>query len=92
VDNVRTHSAKEYDVNLISKSPNTNCPYETIEWNEDGITKSVECFDSNNISKGLLQIAKELGIIEKNTSSREIKFPEIRERVCLHHAFSNITK
>lgn len=42
MDNARTHSAKEYDVNLISKSPNTNCPYETIEWNEDGITKSVE--------------------------------------------------
>jgi len=33
-----------------------------------------------------------LGIIEKNTSSREIKLPEIRERVCLHTEFSNITK
>ena len=42
VDNARTHSANEYDVNLISKSPNTNFPYETIEWNEDRITKSVE--------------------------------------------------
>jgi len=40
--NARTHSAKEYDVNLISKSPNTNCPNETIEWNEDRITKFVE--------------------------------------------------
>ena len=49
VDNARTHTAIDYDVNLLSKSSNTNCPYNKIEWIEDDLIKSVDCFDSNGI-------------------------------------------
>ncbi len=38
-DNARTHSAKIYDVNLFNKFPGTNCPYNSIEWEEGGIKK-----------------------------------------------------
>ena len=34
VDNARTHSAVEYDVNLLGKKPGTICPYRTLEWVE----------------------------------------------------------
>jgi hypothetical protein len=47
VDNARTHTAVDYDVNLLSKSPNTNCPYDKIEWIEGDLIKSVNCFDSS---------------------------------------------
>lgn len=90
VDNARTHSAKDYDVNLLSKSPNTNCPYEKIEWQENDQIKTIKCFDDDNISKGLLQIAKEMKIIEQNTN--RISLNELREKVNKHPAFSSITK
>ena len=34
VDHARTHSAKQYDINLLGKKPGTACPYRTIEWRE----------------------------------------------------------
>jgi len=92
VDNARTHTAVDYDVNLLSKSPNTNCPYDKIEWIEGDLIKSVNCFDSSGTSKGLLQIAKEMNIIDLKTQSRQIKLDELREKISLHPAFSSVTK
>lgn len=57
VENARIHTAKEYDVNLISKSPGTACPYDKITWIENGNENHVDCFDSTKTSKGLLRIA-----------------------------------
>jgi hypothetical protein len=34
VDHATTHSAIQYDVNLLGKKPGTVCPYKTIEWME----------------------------------------------------------
>lgn len=47
IDNARTHTAIDFDVNLLSKSSNTNCPYSKIECIEDDLVKSVDCFYSN---------------------------------------------
>ena len=40
----------------------------------------------------MLQIAKELGIIDRRTLSKNIKLTELREKLSLHPAFSPITK
>ena len=55
VDNARTHTAKKYDLNLMSKKSGTNCPYETIEWKENGETFKIDCFfdKDKKQSKGL---------------------------------------
>ena len=50
---------KLYDVNLLSKFPGHKCPYEKIEWSENGVEKHINCFDRFGKSKGLLVIAKE---------------------------------
>lgn len=44
VDNARTHTAKPYDLNLLSKNAGTKCPYVSIDWEENGKVQSVECF------------------------------------------------
>ncbi len=44
------------------------------------------------MSKGLLEIAKEMNIIDFNTQSRNIKLIELREKASLHPAFSSVTK
>jgi hypothetical protein len=44
IDNARTHSAKKYDKTLLFKKSGTNCPYESLEWIEDGETKTVSFF------------------------------------------------
>jgi hypothetical protein len=36
VDNARTYTAKKYEKNLLFKKSGTNCPYETLEWEENG--------------------------------------------------------
>lgn len=40
VDNAKTHSAKIYDINQFNKRPGTQCVYKTIEWIENGETKT----------------------------------------------------
>ena len=31
VDNARTHSSKQYDINLLGKRPGTSCTYQKLE-------------------------------------------------------------
>jgi transposase len=92
VDNATTHVAKVYDLNLISKFPNTNCPYKTIEFEVNGENIKINCFDENGISKGLLKIAKEIGIIDNEAESRSINLENLRNLCSSHKAFKSITK
>jgi len=87
VDNARTHSAKVYDINLFNKSPGTMCPYKHLEWEEDSILKRLDIFDSMGISKGLLNIAKELKLLPKETLSKDIKLEKLRDLVGKHPSF-----
>ena len=89
VDNATTHKAKKYDVNLLNKSPDTNCPYKTLEWAENGVKKVLNCFDSNGISKGLFAICKELGLISSQLKSSEILLKDLRELALKHEVFSS---
>ena len=92
VDNARTHSAKVYDINLISKSGGTICPYKQLEWKEKGETKRFNLLDVNGITKGLFNIAKELNLIPIETLSKEIKLDSLRDIVSQHPAFEINTK
>jgi len=71
VDNATTHTSIAYDVNLIGMTPGSRCPYETIEWVENNKKRSINCLDKDGETKGLLQLAKELKLIdEKNNNKR----------------------
>jgi len=61
VDNARTHTAINYDINNFSLKPGTKCPYESIDWIENGVENSVDCNDEDGRSKGLIALAAELG-------------------------------
>ena len=53
------------------------------------MTKSFDLFDSNNKSKGLLALAKEIGFIEQNGNP---SLPQLREMFSKHPAFDVKTK
>ena len=93
VDNARTHTAKKYDLNLMSKKSGTNCPYETIEWEENGETFKIDCFfdKDKKKSKGLFILAQELNMIKLETLEKDIKLQELRDLLSKHPAFVDST-
>ena len=69
VDNARTHLAKKYDKTLLFKKSGTNCPYESLEWTENGEEKSVSFFfdERKENSKGLFFMCQALKLIPEAT-------------------------
>jgi hypothetical protein len=92
VDNARTHTCKVYDINLMNKSPGTNCPYEKLEWKEDGMSFSVDLFDKDGKSKGLFSLAKELKLIPQDALPKEFKLDRLREIFSQHPSFQISSK
>jgi hypothetical protein len=89
VDNARTHTAKKYDINLISKSECTKCPYDKLEWiDKEGISRSIDCLSDDGETKGLFNICKELNIIKYNLVPKGIKLDDLRALACKHDVFS----
>jgi hypothetical protein len=92
VDNARTHSAKHYSVEDFGMKPGTRCPVEQIFYRDkDGEEQSVDCFfttgKNKGQSKGLLVLAKELGI---NVPSN-VRLPELKQLLNTHDAFKNVS-
>jgi hypothetical protein len=48
--------------------------------------KSLNCFDQNKTSKGLLAIGRELGLVE---ADEKLKFDDLRRKVGTHPASKN---
>ena len=92
VDNARTHSTKLYDVNQLGKKPGTKCPYDIIEWNENGVDKHIKCFDNSGKSKGLFAIAKELKLLSDKATTSSVSLQDLRNLVSTHIAFETCTK
>jgi hypothetical protein len=86
VDNARTLTSKVYDINLINKSPGTNCPYEKLEWNEDGMSFS-KLFNKDGKSKGLFSLAKKFKLIPQDALPKEFKLDRLREIFSQHPSF-----
>jgi transposase len=91
VDNATTHTAKQYDINLISKSEGKKCPYREIKWIEHNKTKILNCYNGET-SKGLFLIAKELNLIPDDSISKDFSLLTLRELVSEIAAFDNRTK
>ena len=89
VDNARTHTAKKFDRNLLFKKAGTNCPYESLEWEENGEFKRFEFFDEEGISKGLFNCCIELKLIPENAkqNSAEYSLESLREIISNHPSF-----
>ena len=67
VDNVRTHSAREYNVYGFGKGINTKCSVHALEYlDHQGPTVSMSCYfdkdEHREKSKRLLELAKDLKV------------------------------
>ena len=64
--------------------PGYGQPEETLKWTENNTEKWINCYDENGQSKGLRQIATELGYVVP----LKMKLEEIREMLSGHPAFN----
>lgn len=92
VDNATSHSKRVHDVQMFSKKAGTHCPYETIEWMEDEIQRTVQCKDSDGFYVGLLRILKELNLVEHDATEKDYKLAAIRDLLAGHVAFEPMSK
>ena len=98
VNNARTHTKMDVNINDIRLNSGLYCPAEILTWvDENGIQKSLSLFfdengDENgnfkNQSKGLRQLANELGLYDLGN----LKLPQLKNELKKHPAFSGITK
>ena len=91
VDNARTHSAKHYSVEDFGMKPGTRCTMEKIFYRDkNGKQLTIDCFFTSGAnkgqSKGLLNLAKELGI----DIPPKVKLEELKRLLNLHEAFKNV--
>ena len=93
VDNARTHTTKAYSLQEFGKTIGMRRPIEQIEYvDENGATKVIDCYFKQGSykeqSKGLVELAKELGIQLPD----KVKLDEIREILSRHRAFQNVSQ
>jgi hypothetical protein len=88
VDNARTHTAMKYDISKLSIKSNTKCPYRKIEWYEGNNLNVVECYDENNNSKGLFQLAKEMKLFPITANVKDYNLENLRKLFSKHPAFT----
>jgi hypothetical protein len=93
VDNARTHTAKKYDSTNLFKKEGTNCPYDSLEWEENGKIKKVNFFfdKKKEKSKGLFNICKELKLIPSDALDKDFSLGKLRETIKQHKAFDERT-
>ena len=92
VDNARTHTTKSYSLQEFGKNIGTRCPVKQIEYlDENSVIKVIDCFfqhgENKGISKGLVELCKELGV----QLPSKVKLEEIREILSKHRAFQNVS-
>ncbi|CAF1406848.1 unnamed protein product [Adineta steineri] len=93
VDNARTHSAKYYSVEDFGMKPGTRCKIDKLCYKDKSSKQqTIDCFftrrSQKGQSKGLLILAKELGI----NVPPNVKLEELKQLLSLHEAFKNISK
>ncbi|CAF2041902.1 unnamed protein product [Rotaria magnacalcarata] len=93
VDNATTHTAKSYSINDFGKNIGTNCPVSSIEYlNDNNEIETLDCYFQSGPhigqSKGLLVIARELGIQVPSG----VKLNELKVILSNHKAFQNNSK
>lgn len=92
VDNARTHTACEYNIDSFGKRIGSRCPVKIIEYYDDNNDKqTIDCYfrkgPNKKKSKGLLEIAKELKIL----SSEKCSLSELRTLLSQHPVFQPVS-
>ncbi|CAF1284210.1 unnamed protein product [Rotaria sp. Silwood1] len=94
VDNARTHTSKEFNVDDFGMKPGTRCPVQSIEYLDPATNqqKTINCYftdgENKGKSRGLLNIAQNLGL----KVPLNCKLQQLKELVSQHPAFQNVTK
>lgn len=91
VDNARTHNAKEFSLDDFGMKIGTRCPVAQIHYvDENGHQQIVNCFFEGGAhkgkSKGLMVLAKELGVKVPNN----VKLAELKRLLSSHDAFQQV--
>ena len=73
VDNARTYTAAKFSVADFRMKPGSRCPVDKIDCiDENNKKRTIECYDDDRCSKGLLALAYELNVFvstQENTNS-----------------------
>ncbi|CAF2077709.1 unnamed protein product [Rotaria magnacalcarata] len=89
VDNSRTHTAAEIHLNAFGMRSGTRCPVDKIDYIDDKNKKqTIECYDDDGYSKGLLAIANELNVFVP----RKCKLNDLKLLLSQHAAFRSVSK
>jgi len=93
VDNARTHTTKVYSLLEFAKGIGYRCPVEKIKYvDENGAKKVIDCYlkqgPFKDQSKGLAELAKELGV----QLPAKANLDEIRKSLSEHRAFKNVSE
>ncbi|CAF4212343.1 unnamed protein product, partial [Rotaria magnacalcarata] len=80
------HTQQLNSVNDFAMKPGGRCPVDAIEYVDDHNVKvTIECYDDDGESKGLLKLAEELNL----DILQNCKLLELKEIVSEHAAFKN---
>ncbi|CAM4786006.1 unnamed protein product [Rotaria magnacalcarata] len=89
VDNSRTHIVTEIHLNAFGMRSGTRCPVDKIDYIDDNNKKrTIECYDDDGYSKGLLAIANELDVFVR----RKCKLNDLKLLLSQHAAFKSVSK
>ncbi|CAF3198693.1 unnamed protein product [Rotaria socialis] len=89
VDNSRTHTAAEIHLNDFGMRPGTRCSVDKIEYiDENNKKQTIECYDDDGYSKGLLTIANELNVFVPS----KFKLNDFKLLLSQHAASKSVSK
>ena len=75
VDNARTYTAAKFSVADFGMKPRSRCPIDKIDYiDENNKKRTIECYDDDGCSKGLLALAYELNVfVSRKYKPNELK-------------------
>ena len=89
VENGRTHTAAEFNVNGFAMKPGIRCPVDKLYYiDEQNNRQTIECYDDDGNCKGLLALAYELNVFVP----RKCKLNELKLFPAKHVAFKTVSR
>ena len=88
IDNAKTHTKVEISPHHFGMKPGIPCPVDYIDFIDDvNHRRTIECYNDDGTSKGLLAIARELGLATPN----ECSLSELKAVLWMHNAFKSVS-
>ncbi|CAF4729265.1 unnamed protein product, partial [Rotaria magnacalcarata] len=89
LDNARTHTAADMHINDCGMRPETRCAVDKIDYiDENNKKQTIEWYDDDRYSKGLLALAYELNAFVP----KKCKLNELKLLLSQHTAFKSVSK